>query len=78
MEQVTIRDLRNHGGELVDRVQAGQPLTVTRSGKPVAELRPILRKSVSAAQLLTRWSKLPTIAPTSFRADIDLLLDSAL
>ena len=32
MEEVTIRDLRNHGGEVVDRVAAGERLTVTRAG----------------------------------------------
>lgn len=36
--RVTIGELRNHGGDVVDRVATGETLTVTRSGKPVAEL----------------------------------------
>jgi antitoxin (DNA-binding transcriptional repressor) of toxin-antitoxin stability system len=30
MKLVTIRDLRNFGGEVLDRVQAGEALTVIR------------------------------------------------
>ncbi len=40
MAEITIRELRNHGGEVVDRVAHGEQITVTRAGKPVAELRP--------------------------------------
>jgi len=39
MAEVTIRELRNHGGDVVDRVAAGERLIVTRDGRPVAELR---------------------------------------
>jgi len=38
MAEVSIRELGNHGGEVIDRVARGEQLTVTRSGKPVAEL----------------------------------------
>jgi prevent-host-death family protein len=41
MSEISIRDLRNHGGEVIDRVEAGERLTVTRDGRPVAELRPL-------------------------------------
>ena len=40
MDTVTIRELRNRGGEVVDRVEAGERLTVTRDGRPVA--RPLV------------------------------------
>ena len=46
MASVTIRDLRNHGGEVVDRVEAGEQLTVTRDGRPVAELRPVRSRGI--------------------------------
>ncbi|HLE85784.1 MAG TPA: type II toxin-antitoxin system prevent-host-death family antitoxin, partial [Thermoanaerobaculia bacterium] len=39
MSTVTIRELRNRGGDVVERVLAGESLTVTRAGTPVAELR---------------------------------------
>ena len=41
MNKITIRDLRNHGGRVVERVQAGEHLIVTRDGQAVAELRPV-------------------------------------
>lgn len=54
MDTVTIRELRNHGGSIVDRVEAGERLTVTRDGRPVAELRPVRSWGVPAATLLER------------------------
>jgi prevent-host-death family protein len=78
MAEVTIRELRNHGGEVIERVEAGERLTVTRAGQPVAELHPVRRRPATAATLLERWSKLPKVDPSALRADIDQLLDSSL
>jgi prevent-host-death family protein len=39
MTEVTIRELRKHGGEVVGRAARGERITITRSGKPVAELQ---------------------------------------
>jgi antitoxin (DNA-binding transcriptional repressor) of toxin-antitoxin stability system len=36
MARVSIRDLRNHGGDIVDRAARGEKITVTRSGRAVA------------------------------------------
>jgi prevent-host-death family protein len=77
MESVTIRELRNHGGEVVDRAARGERITITRSGKAVAELRP-LRPALSAEALLERWRRLPPVDPAVLRADIDRLLDTSL
>ncbi len=41
MAEASIRELRNHGGEVIDRVAAGERVTITRDGKAVAELRPL-------------------------------------
>lgn len=78
MSDVTIRDLRNHGGEVVDRVQRGERLTVTRSGRPVAELVPVPRPAVTAAVLLDRWRHLPTVDPVQLKGEVDAAIDSAL
>jgi prevent-host-death family protein len=75
--EVTVRDLRNHGGEVVDRVSKGERVTVTRAGKPVAELRPLARATVSREVLLDRWRRLPVVDPAALRADIDAIIDSA-
>lgn len=76
--EVSIRELRNHGGEVVDRVAAGEHLTVTRSGKPVAELRPVGRPGVKADVLLERWRRLPRLDPDQLRKDVDELLNPSL
>ena len=36
MESVTVRDLRNRGGEVLDRVERGERVIVTRDGRAVA------------------------------------------
>ena len=78
MAEVTIRELRNHGGDVVDRVAAGERLTVTRDGRPVAELRPYRQTPLSAAVLLRRWRRLPVVDAGLLRGDIDDVLDPRL
>jgi antitoxin (DNA-binding transcriptional repressor) of toxin-antitoxin stability system len=75
MANVSIRDLRNHGGEVVDRAARGEQITVTRSGKAVAELRAVSSPALSADTLLSRWRRLPPVDPHALRADIDRVLD---
>jgi prevent-host-death family protein len=74
MREVTIRDLRNRGGEVLDRVRRGEALTVTRDGRPIAELRPLPRQPTGAAALLERWRRLPMVDPVRLRADIDTVM----
>lgn len=78
MSTVTIRELRNHGGEVVKRVLAGESITVTRSGTPVAELRPVRRPGLNRATLVERWRHLPAVDPKTFRDDVDAWLDPTL
>lgn len=78
MAEVTVRELRNHGGDVLDRVTAGERVVVTRAGKPVAELRPVRRPAATSATLLERWSRLPRVDPDALRSDIDRTLDTAL
>lgn len=78
MAEVSIRDLRNHGGDVVDRAARGEQITITRSGKAVAELRAISPLGLSAEALLSRWRRLPSVDPVVFREDVDRLLDSSL
>jgi prevent-host-death family protein len=75
MAGVTIRELRNHGGEVVDRVAAGERLTVTRDGRPVAELRPYRSAPLAAAELLRRWRRLPAVDAALLRDDLDAVID---
>ncbi len=78
MDTVTIRELRNHGGAVIDRVQAGERLIVSRDGQPVAELRPLPRKPLDAATLLERWRHVPPMDPEALRRDIDSIIDQSL
>jgi antitoxin (DNA-binding transcriptional repressor) of toxin-antitoxin stability system len=68
MAKVSIRDLRNHGGEVVDRAVRGEQITITRAGTEVAELR-ALRPPLSAEALLERWRRLPTLDPAALRSN---------
>jgi prevent-host-death family protein len=76
--KVTVRELRNEGGSVLDRVVRGERLTVTRDGHPVAELRPVHPAPLPASALLERWRRLPAVDPDALRADLDELLDSSL
>ena len=78
MDTVTIRELRNRGGEVVDRVEAGGHVTVTRDGRPVAELRPLRPRGLSAATLLQRWRRLPAVDATRLRHDVDAVMEQGL
>jgi prevent-host-death family protein len=78
MTEVTIRELRNHGGEVVDRAARGEQITITRGGKPVAELRPLRRQPLAAEALLARWHRLPPVDYPAMRAELDEVLDPAL
>jgi prevent-host-death family protein len=78
MGTTTVRELRNRGGHVLDRVAAGEHITVTRDGKPVAELRPVPRPRATAAMLVERFKRLPPVDPAQLRADVDAVIDQAL
>lgn len=78
MSSVSVRDLRNNGGEVLDRVVRGEAIVVTRDGAPVAELAPLRRKSSPPAELVARRRALPPVDPAALRRDIDAVLDSSL
>lgn len=77
MTDVSIRDLRNKGGEIVDRAAAGERIVITRDGTPVAELTP-LKQQLPTAELIERWKRLPPMDPAALRRDIDDLFDQSL
>jgi len=78
MAEVSIRDLRNRGGEVVDRAARGELITITRAGKRVAELRPLTRPGLSAEALVERWRRLPAVDPGALRREIDEVIDPGL
>lgn len=79
MTEVSIRELRNHGGDVVDRAARGEAITITRAGRAVAQLRPVSPAPLAplaAEALLERWRRLPEIDPIRLRADIDETVDA--
>jgi prevent-host-death family protein len=75
MKTVTVRELRNNGGEVLDRIERGESVIVTRDGHPVAELRPLPRRSPRAAELIARRKELPPVDPAALRRGIDAVID---
>lgn len=78
MNEVSVRELRNHGGEVLDRVIRGEHLTITRDGRPVAELRRVERPALPLEVLMGRWSKLAPVDPDAVRRDLDRVIEPGL
>ncbi|MGH3458181.1 type II toxin-antitoxin system Phd/YefM family antitoxin [Aeromicrobium sp.] len=78
MGTVNVRELRNHGGEVLDRVAAGEVIIVERSGKPVAQLTRLPRPGLSTAELIERMRHLPPVDYDAMRRELDEILDPSL
>lgn len=78
MDKITIRDLRNKGGQVVDRVMRGEQFLITRDGQAVAELHPVAREPLDSKALLARWRTLPRVDATAMRKNIDEIADPSL
>ena len=63
---------------MIDRVALGEDLTITRDGKPVAQLQPLDMPPLSVAVLLRRWARLPRMDPDALRRDVDAAVDPSL
>lgn len=74
--RATVRDLRNHGGDVLDRVAAGERVVVTRDGRPVAELTAVRAAHLGRAALLARWRHLPRVDLETLRQDLDDVLNT--
>jgi prevent-host-death family protein len=78
VEKVTVRELRNNGGEVLNRVLRGETLQVTRDGLPVAEIVPTRSPALTADELIRRSRQLPPLDADRFRRDVDAVLDQSL
>ena len=61
MERINLADAKARLSEIVDRVEAGESIEITRRGKPVARLTPTTpeKKPVDVAALRLAASKIP-------------------
>ena len=73
-----MRELRNYGGQILDRAAAGEAMTITRDGVPVAQLIPLPRAPLGAQALIARWRHLPVIDADALRGDLEQAVDLAL
>ncbi|MDN5797453.1 MAG: type II toxin-antitoxin system prevent-host-death family antitoxin [Intrasporangium sp.] len=71
MDVITQKELRNHIGEVLRRVEAGEDLVVTVAGRPVAELRPTGRRRWVGGSVLARVWQGPV--PRGLEDDLDRL-----
>jgi prevent-host-death family protein len=62
MDAINLADAKAHLSELIDRVEAGGSIDITRRGKPVARLTGVAkpRKRVDAARLQSLTAALPS------------------
>jgi prevent-host-death family protein len=62
---ITLADAKAHLSELVDRVEAGDSIDITRRGKPVARLTAVARprKPIDAARLAALTATMPAQSP---------------
>lgn len=60
MPQIPQKKLRNEIGEILRRAEAGEVFTITVSGRPVAELRPIVKdRTWVDSSVIEELAKLP-------------------
>ena len=78
MGEASIRELRNNGAGVIRRVLAGEAVTITRDGEPVAELRPLPKRRLGAEALIEHFRGLPAVDGDRLRADVDALIDQSL
>ncbi|TKT81045.1 type II toxin-antitoxin system prevent-host-death family antitoxin [Aquamicrobium sp. LC103] len=70
MGTIKLADAKAHLSELVDRVEAGDSIDITRRGKPVARLTAVARprKRIDAALLQSLTATIPP--PSQSAADL--------
>ena len=74
MAQVSMRDLRNHMGDVLIRVRQGEPLIVTSNGKPVAQLTPLPR-ATRTEDVIAEFKNLPSMSYEALRDDLDAIIN---
>ena len=75
---ISQRELRNDSGAILREVQAGQTITVTRNGVPVAELRAVpQRRFVLRAVIVEAACSAPRVDYDGLCADLDAVVNQS-
>ena len=75
MTVVASRELRNQTRALLDRVAAGERITITVQGRPVAELTPVANRPIWMGRERFASQVLAFQADASLSAELDELSD---
>lgn len=71
MSEIAARELRNHTADVLRRVQAGEQVTITSRGRPVAELSAVSdtgRRPIPRSELTRRLGR--SQADAGLRSDL--------
>ena len=69
---ITQRELRNDSAAVMDAVERGETLVVTRNGHRIAELRPLTgRTFVPTAEVVRTFDALPRLSFAKMQAEAD-------
>lgn len=70
---ITQREFRNQSAAVMDAVESGETIVVTRNGTPVAVIKPVERKpaSINSDELRRIFALSPDPDYAQFRADVD-------
>jgi prevent-host-death family protein len=59
MEEIGAYEAKTHLSKLLDEVEAGASITITRNGRPVARLAPVADAKAAAERILALRSEVP-------------------
>lgn len=67
MQTVNVANAKAHLSQLLDQVESGEAITITRNGRPIATLQPLYaqKKPLNLARLDAVRSKLPPATQSS-------------
>lgn len=63
MASYSIAEARRKLSALVDEANAGEAVTLTRDGKPVAELKPVMPRAMSKQEMLELFASARALWP---------------
>jgi prevent-host-death family protein len=65
MATVTLVEAKTHLSELLDRVEGGEAVVITRHGRPVAHLSPVAKRKEPVPSLSAFRAKMPRLRKSS-------------
>lgn len=75
MRTITQSELRADITATLDAVESGEAYRISRDGRAIAELRPVSRRRLTAAELVARHRALPSVDHGLMRRQADEFFD---